>query len=157
MTAFGVPLVFEACCWLGRAFGNAPGLIRLAPRNLDLQRLEETAGTKWTVNKRNNCILPVLEGTCCPSGTFLIAYALYTANLYLPSLFSTFVREMKLEQTFLEMMNLIGAVGKMWFTVKNEHWNLSHFFTVQYLNCIFCHFNLFIWLLFFFSSPEPFK
>lgn len=86
----------------------------------DLERLEEAAGTKWTVHKRNNCALPVLEGTCCPSRTFLIVYALYTGNLYLLFLalsffsffFSTLVPKMKLEQTFLEM-NLIGAVGKM--------------------------------------------
>lgn len=55
----------------------------LCPCDLEPQHLEEAAGTKWTVHKRNNCALLVLEGTCCPSRTFLIAYALYTANLYL--------------------------------------------------------------------------
>lgn len=54
---------------------DAPGWIPSARSNSALQPLEETAGTKWTVNKRNNCVLPVLEGTCCPSGTFLVAYA----------------------------------------------------------------------------------
>lgn len=88
----------------------------LCPCDLEPQRLEEAAGIKWTVHKRNNCALPVLEGTCYPSRTFLIAYALYTVNLYILFLaflvFSTLVQKMKLEQTFLEM-NLIGAVGKM--------------------------------------------
>lgn len=37
-------------------------------------------------------MLPDLEGTCCPSGTFLLTHALYTANLYLLSLFFPYLR-----------------------------------------------------------------
>lgn len=112
---------------------NAPGWIRSARSNLALQPLEETAGTKWTVNKRNNCVLPVLEGTCCPSGTFLVAYA----------------RMLFIQQTFIclspenETGTDVSGDELDWRSWEDaihgcdEHRNLSHFFAVQCSNCAF--------------------
>lgn len=125
--------MFEARCCSGRAVVNAPGWIRSARSNLALQPLEETAGTKWTVNKRHNCVLPVLEGTCCPSGTFLVAYA----------------RMLFIQQTFIclspenETGTDVSGDELDWRSWEDaihgcdEHRNLSHFFAVQCSNCAF--------------------
>lgn len=69
----------------GRVLVKGPSWIRPGPCcHFGLQRLEETrdCGDKMdSKQKRSSCTVPVPEGTCCPSGTFLLGYAHRIANL----------------------------------------------------------------------------